>query len=224
MHEFNKYIHSIIDGLKISQKKKNELSEEFMDHLESLKLEYVHDGLPEKEAVQKAIGTFGDSVDFKKKMRDALSLYRSTYSIFVGLLIIVIVAIISYFPMSGVMGTFSSSGTAYKTIPMKINFNETLPFSFIFFIPFGYFIPVVMNRTLKWIQLGLIHSMLGILVGLLTCIVLGSTPDVLSLLRSAVEGLVGGLLGHLALLLTCRMNVMLQDRKMKGADFQSTHK
>ena len=55
MHEFNKYIHSIIDGLKISQKKKNELSEEFMDHLESLKLEYVHDGLPEKEAVQKAI-------------------------------------------------------------------------------------------------------------------------------------------------------------------------
>jgi len=77
MYEFDTYINTIIGGLKISKEKKEELAEEFRDHLGSLKSEFIKDGFSEVESIKRAIERFGESNDIKKKLHKSLFSFRN---------------------------------------------------------------------------------------------------------------------------------------------------
>ena len=72
------YINTIIGGLKISKEKKEELADEFRDHLESLKSEFIKDGFSEVESIKRAIERFGESNDIKKKLHKSLFSFRNS--------------------------------------------------------------------------------------------------------------------------------------------------
>ncbi|PEM24163.1 VanZ family protein [Bacillus wiedmannii] len=61
MSEFDEYIKSILAYSELSNIEQDELFLEIYDHLNSLKEEYMEQGMNEKEAVYKAIQSFGES-------------------------------------------------------------------------------------------------------------------------------------------------------------------
>jgi len=67
MHQFDDYINRILKDLKISKKKKAEMAEEFLDHLQMLKREYLAKGMTENEATKQAMITFGEENGLKRK-------------------------------------------------------------------------------------------------------------------------------------------------------------
>ncbi|ASI71582.1 hypothetical protein BA203_05240 [Bacillus cereus] len=61
MSEFDEYIKSILAYSELSDIEQDELFLEMYDHLNSLKEEYMEQGMNEKEAIYKAIQSFGES-------------------------------------------------------------------------------------------------------------------------------------------------------------------
>ncbi|MCM3734819.1 VanZ family protein [Bacillus cytotoxicus] len=61
MNEFDEYIRSILSVSELNDIEYNELFLEIYDHLTSLKEEYMAQGMNEKEAIDKAIQSFGES-------------------------------------------------------------------------------------------------------------------------------------------------------------------
>ena len=61
MSEFDEYIKSILTYSELSDIEQDELFLEMYDHLNSLKEEYMEQGMNEKEAIYKAIQSFGES-------------------------------------------------------------------------------------------------------------------------------------------------------------------
>ncbi|WP_028778618.1 permease prefix domain 1-containing protein [Shimazuella kribbensis] len=73
MNEFQLYVNSIVQQLRISNREKTELASEFMDHLLLLKQEFIEQAYTEKEAIRMAIDAFGYSNDITSELQQSMN-------------------------------------------------------------------------------------------------------------------------------------------------------
>ena len=218
MYKFEAYIDSIIGNLKISKKKKEELTEEFKDHLESLKLEFIEKGLPEGEAIKSAIERFGESSDIKKKLHNSLSGFGNLGSVLFGVVIMLIILIFAGLPVAGTIVAFGDYKSTIFVSPLFHGNEWFLMSSVLFFIPLGYFIPIIFKRVYKVVQLALTFSILGILIGACISISVINTVNIGFLLTYSAEVLLGGMAGYVILIAVNRLNMLHRSGVMKGYD------
>lgn len=76
MNPFDKYLTQVLQKVDASIETKRELYEEFLDHLEQLRMSYVNDGLQDAHAVKLAIADFGESGLVGDLMNKSVSPYR----------------------------------------------------------------------------------------------------------------------------------------------------
>ena len=88
MYQFDEYINSLIGDLKINKKMKDEMAEEFRNHLEMLKLEYVSKGISESEAVKNAIESFEKENKLKRKIANSFLNHRNNTTVFTGIVLL----------------------------------------------------------------------------------------------------------------------------------------
>jgi hypothetical protein len=84
VYQFNSYLESILENLNINKRQRLELKDEFRDHLENLKQEYMNQGFNEDAAVQKAIMDFGNDRELSIKLNEAMFHYRTKPNIIFG--------------------------------------------------------------------------------------------------------------------------------------------
>lgn len=155
MQKFDEFINTIIGDLKISKRKKNELIDEFKDHLVMLRNELIEKGLPEDEATNSAIESFGDSKELKKKLSDSLFNYRSVPNALLGVIIyLLIFRIGAHIPVPGL------ATDNYFNIFMFCTLATIL------FLPVGYFMPILFSKIHQVRNVILFSIGLGLLVGL----------------------------------------------------------
>ncbi|MCB2290828.1 permease prefix domain 1-containing protein [Clostridium sp. CS001] len=160
MYQFDSYIYSIINDLKISRKQKDEITEEFNDHLEMLKQEYVNSGFVEDEAIKKAIESFGKDKELKKNIANAMLNYRRVPLIVIGVFLSLLSFILCFFTPIGIGMTSSSPNyvdfyTPVSTFNMPVDhiiiINLLITFIATTFLslPLGYFVPILFSKMRK---------------------------------------------------------------------------
>ena len=214
MYEFDTYINTIIGGLKISKEKKEELAEEFKDHLESLKSEFIKDGFSEGESIKRAIERFGESNDIKKKLHKSLFSFRNSGNVIFGAVITLIMIIFSFLPVAGVTMAFRDYNPAAGASPLIFINRWSIMNGILFFIPIGYFLPVILNRVLKVLHSALIFSTLGILIGVCYSIASANSLDVRFLLAYIASGLLGGMTGYVMLIAVNKLNMVRKSERL----------
>lgn len=107
MSEFDEYIGSILSFSELNNIEHDELFLEIYDHLTSLKEEYMEQGMTEKEAIDKAIQSFGESETI------GLGIHQSVYEFPKPLKILSKILCIPYILMCFIVfvGTFISAST-----------------------------------------------------------------------------------------------------------------
>lgn len=160
MYQFDSYIYSILNDLKISRKQKDEITEEFNDHLEMLKQEYVNKGFVEDDAINKAIESFGKDKELKKNIANAMLNYRRVPLIIIGVFLSLLSFKLCFFTPIG-MGMTSSSPnyvdfyTPISTFHMSvnhaiiINLLSTFIATTLLSLPLGYFLPILFSKMRK---------------------------------------------------------------------------
>ncbi len=73
---FREYIDAILKGVNISKKGKKELVEEFYDHLDMLKKEFIENGYSKEQAELMSIERFGEIEENKKKLKGVYTPFR----------------------------------------------------------------------------------------------------------------------------------------------------
>lgn len=133
MQQFDSYIKSIVKDLNISKRQKYEMTEEFKDHLEMLKQEFDKDGFNKEVSINKAIDSFGNDKEIKKKIAESIYSYRTLPNIMVGLLF--------YFLF------FYSMILLYEQYKIRYIFNGIVHIILvsIFMSCIGYFLPIIFN-------------------------------------------------------------------------------
>ncbi len=147
MSEFDSYINTIIGGLRVNKKKKEEIAEEFKDHLESLKSEFTKNGFTEDESINRAIDRFGESNDIKKKLQKSFKDFR--YAIFVAVIALIMITL-RYIPVAGVNMSYREYNPDVGVISLS-SAKWIFMFSVLILIPVGYFLfkRVLSKRNLK---------------------------------------------------------------------------
>jgi hypothetical protein len=216
MYQFDEYINSLIGDLKINKKMKDEMAEEFRDHLEMLKLEYVSKGISENEAVKNAIESFGQENILKRRIADSVLNYRNNTNIFTGIILLLLVLSLGLFiPVPAVDASeFVVSGA----IVLSMSSSSSILFLFmsslsliLLFIPLGYFIPVVFLKVKKARHVTIATLPLGVLIGLyLSIITLSFLPiglRILIFLASLFGSMLGSMLGYGILIIISRSSL-----------------
>lgn len=159
MYQFDAYINSILSDLNISKKQKNEMAEEFEDHLERLKQEYIDKGLSEDEAVVKAIEDFGNGRELSKKLSYSLLNYRTKTNILFGVVYIVFALLLFkiYFYIAPLIILLRDPINLPQLIKGEIFI--ALWFSIIY-SPIGYFIPIIFIKVKKLTHIVLINILI----------------------------------------------------------------
>lgn len=155
MQKFDEFINTITGDLKISNRKKNELIDEFKDHLVMLRNEFIEKGLSEDEAINSAIESFGDPKELKKKLSDSLFSYRSVPNALLGVIIYLLIFRIG-----------SHISIPYSRPDNYLNIFMFGTLATILFLPIGYFLPILFSRIHQVKNVILISTALGLLVGL----------------------------------------------------------
>jgi ABC-type polysaccharide transport system permease subunit len=212
------YISSIIDDLKINKKKKTELTCEFRDHLELLKSEFLNNGFTNEKAIEKAIVSFGETNCLKKKLNASMSTFRSLSNILFGVLIVLISIVFCYVPLYGVAIAFNGYKPGTGITVLDLYQNLTIIGSLLFFISFGYFIPVAFNKLRSLVQLALAYSLLGVLAGFCLSLALTGILNAGFIFMFFVVGLIGGFLGYIILLAVNRLNFMSRNRSFHSVN------
>jgi hypothetical protein len=187
VYEFDAYINKIIGSLKVDKKQKDEIVEEFNDHLYMLKKEFIENGMTEENAAKEAIKTFGDSMDLKKYLSRNIIDYKTIYNILFGILLLVSVF--------GIGAFISVPGYA----PTKeINVLLLLP-STLLFIAFGYFLPIIFYKLSNIKYIALISVPLSLTLGI-TISIIHSSILINLMFFCIVGGLTGSVIGFSILL------------------------
>lgn len=214
MYEFDTYINTIIGDLRISKKRKEELTYEFKDHLESLKSEFIKNGFSEGESIKRAIERFGESNDIKKKLHKSLFCFRNSGNVIFGSVITLIMIIFSFLPMGGVKIAYKDYSPAIDVSPIFFINKWYVVNCIMFFIPIGYFLPIILNRVCKVLQLALTFSIFGILIGVCYNIVLTNSVNVGFLLTHFTSGLLGGMAGYGMLIAVNKLNIVRKNERL----------
>jgi hypothetical protein len=205
MYEFDEYINSIIGDLKINKKKKHEMIEEFRDHLQMLKLEYMSNGISENEAVIKAIDNFGHENLLKKIFTDSLSNYRNYITVFTGIILLLLLYIIgNHIPVRGVDPNQGSSLLPSLSIVIIS-----------LFIPFGYFIPVILQRVKKASLIAIITLPIGVFIGICFSVITRSSIHIDFIIECAIFSLLGSMIGYTTLIIINRVSLIFTHSILK---------
>lgn len=146
MQEFRTYIDSILKDLKTSNRKKAELKDEMLDHLEMSKLEYLQKGYTQDDAIKLSIADFGDVNKIKNTF--ITSNFSSNKFLYVSLTAVVVIFLLHMLlPLMGMVIAYSDFNTkdtvSYSSIFRPI-INELLPL--VIFVPIGFLIPLVFKK------------------------------------------------------------------------------
>lgn len=157
MHQFDDYINTILKDLKINKQKKSEIAEEFLDHLQMLKIEYLSKGMTENDATKQSMITFGEENGLKRKLSESLLNYKSLLNIIGGVIILFIVFRIgSYIPVPGYDPKHSYSSVS------SILLYTILP-NHIIFIALGYYLPIFSIKMVRIQNIILASIVIGVL-------------------------------------------------------------
>lgn len=157
MDQFDDYINTILKDLKINKKKKGEIAEEFLDHLQMLKIEYLSKGMTGSDATKQAMITFGEENGLKRKLSESLLNYKSLLNIIGGVIILFIVFIIgSYIPVPGY-----DSKHSYSFI-YTMFFYSIVPNNIIFIV-LGYYLPIFSIKMVRIQNIILVSIVIGVL-------------------------------------------------------------
>jgi hypothetical protein len=204
MYEFNEYINSLIGDLKINKKIKDEMAEEFRDHLEMLKLEYVSKGISENEAVKNAIESFGQENKLKSKIANSVLIYRNNTSVFTGIVLLLLVLYLGVFIPVPSIDASEVSGLLVLSMSSLS--------SILFFIPLGYFIPMIFLKVKKTRLVVFFTLPLGALWGIyLSSIAIGSLhiSFIISIFLASLCGsILGSMLGYGILIIISRGSLL----------------
>jgi hypothetical protein len=212
MHQFDSYIKSILNNINISRQQRSEMEEEFKDHLEGLKSEYLEKGMEEDIAISKAMEDFGSYKDLNKRLNTTIHNYRTKPAFIFGVLYIVFVLLfckISYTLLSPYLSTAVSvdKSSIFKCIKF---ISPTMIFDIIIISPIGYFIPIIFKRVKSLRHITIINFIILnisiILILLISRITLNELMSyshkqvlILSGFYLVVETLLGSCLGYLML-------------------------
>ncbi|HEY5584595.1 MAG TPA: permease prefix domain 1-containing protein [Ruminiclostridium sp.] len=219
MHEFDAYIDSIIGNLSISEKKKYEMADEYRDHLEMLKQDYIKEGLEEEDAVKEAIKSFGDSRELKVKLSNNILGYRSIPNVVFGIVFTILIFVVGSSP-SNLPGLSFQDGQVSIT---GITTNDFIIYSYIYltiiipyilmFIPVGYFLPIIFKRAGKMKNTALAALLPSLIIGIVSNLRLLQTGfnywTVVggSIVSTVIGGLLGSILGFAILRITSKVSL-----------------
>lgn len=195
MHEFDDYINSITGGLRISKKKRDELYEEFLDHLQMMKQNNISSGMAEGDAIKEAIRGFGDRRDLRLKLGKNIFNYRTIPNVLCGIFLLMIYRIASHLPVPG-LGTINDIGPA---VPNSV-FIAIIGFM-VSSISIGYFMPIIFKGAGKVRNIFLIALLLSPIMGMILSVSKGYMQTGLILFSSIVGGLLGNALGFAILVM-----------------------
>lgn len=150
MHEFDSYLNKVLRGLYVSRKSKNEMFEEFKDHLIMLKQENIKQGFIEEEAEKMAIDSFGNTVILKRKLLSNTGSLRTLPNFILGVFFVLAV----YLFARNIWMIYPGNQWSMN---LKLHFIWMLG-GILFFMPFGYFIPLILKRMNKILHIILISS------------------------------------------------------------------
>ncbi len=203
MREFDDYISSIIGNLSVSKNKKNEMADEYRDHLEMLKRDYINNGLADEEAVEKAIKSFGDSNKLKIKLSHNLHNYRSIPNIMFGIIFTVLLFVAGRdIPVPSI---FMSADFMSRNLNIFILF---LMVSISLFIPFGFFLPILLKKAGKVRNTVLASLLLSPFIGIFLCIDLGLRKEFI--IADITGGLIGSAIGFTVLILVNKVSLSVR--------------
>lgn len=218
MHEFDSYISSILDNLKINKKKKTELTHEFRDHLELLKTEFLNNGLTDEEAKEEAIESFGETNSLKKILNASMSTFRSLSNTLFGLLIVLISIAFSYIPLFGVVTAFNDYRSGTEIMAVNFYQKQTIIQALLFFITFGYFIPIVFSKLRSLVKLAVAYSLIGVLAGFCLSLALTGILSTGFIFVFFITGLIGGFSGYIILLGANRLSILSGNRSFRSVN------
>lgn len=156
MNQFNDYINTILKDLKIDKKKKGEMAEEFLDHLQMLKMEYLSKGLTESDATKQAMITFGEENGLKSKLSESILNYKNLHNIIGGILILLIIFIFgSKIPISG----YDPKQQYFFISSILLH---TIVSSNIIFIALGYYLPIFSKKLIRIQNIILVSIVIGV--------------------------------------------------------------
>ncbi len=208
MQRFDEYINQVLGNLNVSRRKKEEMADEFRDHLDMLKKDLLENGLTEEEAAAGAIRTFGDSRLLKSQLSKSSGGYRTVSNVIFGMAFTFLLFFCSIkVPIPGM-----KSWDQIENTELFITFIFTVS-ALILFIPLGYFLPVIFKRAGKVMYIWAAALVLSPVVTILT-----STDfrgmDTELLFPYVIGGLVGSLLGFCLLKLVNRVSGRLIQLKL----------
>ncbi len=218
MYEFESYVNTITDGLGLNMKKKEELAEEFKDHLESLQSEFIKNGFSESESTKRAIERFGESSYIKKKLYKSLLSFRNSGNVIFGAVITLILLIFCFLPMTGYTMAYRDHYSAIGGSSLLFTDKWHMVECIFIFIPIGYFFPVIWNKACKALSLSLIFSALGILTGGCFSLVLENSINVGCVLTYFVSGLLGGMAGYVVLICVNKLNMLIKNERVTSSN------
>lgn len=177
MKDFKNYIEILLKDVSCSEEEKRDLAEEFADHLNMLKQEYLNQGYLEQAAFQKAIKTFGEEHKLGKELQKSLFPLRRLINLSAKLTFIVYVLALFYtlflericynvheqayefisiyvsktynfIPFQTIAGYI----TGFNNYNFDIWFNNTIG-NVILFMPLGFLLPFIFNgiKSLKYV-------------------------------------------------------------------------
>ncbi|QAA32440.1 VanZ family protein [Clostridium manihotivorum] len=158
MHEFRDYINDILKDIFTDSNSKKDIADEIEDHLNMLKQEFITKGFSEREAAKMAIKNFGEIKKIKKNYANTYNAFSRTTSILAATLFTMYMLMfiqVSFLRYRGLANFDTINLVPFKSIYFYLtNFNHinnSTWFSALFgpmiaFIPFGFLLPVIINK------------------------------------------------------------------------------
>lgn len=203
MHEFDSYIKTILSDLSTSKKKKYEMADEYRDHLEMLRQEYLRNGLSEENAVKEAIKCFGDSRELKMKLSSNLIEFRRIPNVLIGAIITILIFIVGSFTFTPVQ-VINPGLRNYLVIYLVLVMCYA-----IMLLPVGYFLPIIFKRAGKIKNTAEVTILFGVIIGFINSWGVSLTYLLPSVVAGTLGGLLGGLIGFALLRITSKMTLAI---------------
>ena len=90
MSRINQYINHVLKQIQSPKEEREDIREELLSHIDEAKMYYVHEGLSENEAEEKALADFGEAHGIGKELQEAMYPFQR------GLLYMIGIAAICY--------------------------------------------------------------------------------------------------------------------------------
>lgn len=145
MHQFDSYIKLIVKDLNISKTQREEISDEFRDHLEMLKKDYLDQGNTEEAAVAMAIKKFGNNNLLRKKLSVSINNYRSIPNMLFGIAYLTFLLLGFKLLITLTKGHFIMEALSQFCSQTVI----LLSIVIVMLSPIGYFLPIIFKAIYK---------------------------------------------------------------------------